>query len=155
MACRCQVHESHLDCQAQPKRKYSEVKTSSKEEPQDKPNRAFALISSNIYDQKQSPRNTEKWIGDSGATVHITNDDKGMINIEECNLDITVGNDETVKCEKMGDIPLILKNAAGKTVTLTPFDIRYVPTFIGNLFSISTAMSNGAEINFKNKKMEA
>ena len=112
--------------QEQPKSKYSEVKTSSKKEPQDKPNRAFALISSNVYNKKQNPRGTEKWIGDSGATVHITNDDKGMINIKECNLDITVGNDETVKCEKMGDVPLILKNAAGKTVTLTLFDVRYV-----------------------------
>ena len=39
-------------------------------------------------------------------------------------------------------------------MTLTLYDVRYVPTFIGNLFSISTAMSNGAEIKFKNKKME-
>ena len=33
-------------------------------------------------------------------------------------------------------------------------NVRYVPTFIGNLFSISTAMSNGAEIRFINNKME-
>ena len=52
----------------------------------------------------------------------------------------------------MGDIPLVLKNATGKEVTLTLLNVRYVPTFIGNLFSISTAISNGAEVNFKNKK---
>ena len=75
-----------------------------------------------------------------------------MINVKECDLDITVGNEETVKCRKMGDIPLTLKNAAGMSVTLALHDVRYEPTFIGNLFSISTAMLNGAEIKFKNKK---
>ena len=94
------------------------------------------------------------WIGDSGATVHITNDDAGMFNIKKCDYDITVGNQETTKCTKMGDINLKLKNSAGTTVTVTLYNVRYVPTFIGNLFSIPTAMSNGAEIRFVNNKME-
>ena len=54
----------------------------------------------------------------------------------------------------MGDINLKLKNSAGTTVTVTLYNVRYVPTFIGNLFSIPTAMSNGAEIRFVNNKME-
>ena len=54
----------------------------------------------------------------------------------------------------MGDIQLKLKKITGKTMTVTLFNVRYVPTFIGNLFSISTTMSNGAEIRFRNKKME-
>ena len=94
------------------------------------------------------------WIGDSGATVHITNDDTGMFNIKKCDFDITVGNQETTKCTKMGDINLKLKNSTGTTVTVTLSNVRYVPTFIGNLFSIPTAMSNGAEIRFINNKME-
>ena len=39
-------------------------------------------------------------------------------------------------------------------MTVTLYNVRYVPSFIGNLFSKSTAMSNGAEIRFKNNKME-
>ena len=54
----------------------------------------------------------------------------------------------------MGDICLKLKNSTGKIVTVTLFNVRYVPTFIENLFSISTAMSNGTEIRFRNNKME-
>ena len=77
-----------------------------------------------------------------------------MFNIKKCDFDITVGNQETTKCTKMGDINLKLKNSTGMTVTVTLFNVRYMPTFIGNLFSISTAMSNGAEIRFKNNKME-
>ena len=94
------------------------------------------------------------WIGDSGATVHITNDNTGMFNIKKCNFDITVGNQETTKCAKMGDINLKLKNSTGTNVMVTLSNIRYVPSFIGNLFSIPTAMSNRAEIRFINNKME-
>ena len=96
----------------------------------------------------------EKWIGDSGATVHITNNDFGMFYVKDCNFDITVGNQETTRCTKMGDILLKLKDSTEKDIVVTLHNVRYVPSFIGNLFSISTAMSNGAEIHFRNKKME-
>ena len=54
----------------------------------------------------------------------------------------------------MGDINLKLKNSVGTVITVTLYNVRYVPSFIGNLFSISTAMANGAEIRFVNNKME-
>ena len=80
--------------------------------------------------------------------------DVGMFNVKKCSFDITVGNQETTKCTIMGDIQLNLKNSTGKTVTVTLFNVRHVSTVIGNLVCISTAMSNGAEIRFRNKKME-
>ena len=55
---------------------------------------------------------------------------------------------------KMGDINLKLKNSTGTTVMVTLSNVRYVPTFIRNLFSIPRAMSNGAEIRFINNKIE-
>ena len=111
-------------------------------------------ISSSTTNRSIDPQDDEMWIGESGVTVHITNDDAGMFNIKKCDFDITVGNQETTKCTKMGDINLKLKNSTGTTVTVTLSNVRYVPTFIGNLFSIPTAMSNGAEIRFFNNKME-
>ena len=54
----------------------------------------------------------------------------------------------------MGDINLRLKNSTGTTETVTLSNVRQVPTFIGNLFSIPMAMSNGAKIRFINNKME-
>ena len=74
------------------------------------------------------------WIGDSGATIHITNDDAGMFNIKRCDYDITVRNQETTTCTKMGDINLKLKNSAGTTITVTLYNVRYVPSFIRNFF---------------------
>ena len=40
------------------------------------------------------------------------------------------------------------------TVMVTLSNVIYVQTFIGNLFSIPTAMSNGAWIRFVNNKIE-
>ena len=54
----------------------------------------------------------------------------------------------------MGDILLKLKDSTGKDIVVTLHNVRNVPSFIGSLFSISTAMSNGAEIHFRNTKME-
>ena len=67
------------------------------------------MISSSTSNKSFDPRDDEMWIGDSGATVHITNDNAGMFNIKKCDYDITVGNQETTKCTKMGDINLKLK----------------------------------------------
>ena len=70
----------------------------------------------------------------------------------KCNFDITVENQESTKCTKMGDIQLKLKNSTGKDVTVTLYNVRYVLSFIVNLFSISTAMSNGAEEDGSSKR---
>ena len=114
----------------------------------------LCLISSSTSNRSFDPRDDKMWIGDSGATVRITNDDAEMFNIKKCDYDITVGNQETTKCTKMGDINLKLKNSAGIAIMVTLSNVRYGPSFIGNLFSIPTAMSNGAEIRFVNNKME-
>ena len=95
---KCEVCEPEDESQAQNDEINNEIETPSKKEPHKQPERNFALILSGIYSEKLAENNKEKWIGDSGATVHITNNDIGMVNIRECNLDITVGNDETVKC---------------------------------------------------------
>ena len=84
----------------------------------------LGLILSNMTNQPGNPQDKEKWIGDSGATVHITNDDTGMFNIKKCDFDITVGNQETTKCTKMGDINLRLKNSTGATVAVTLSNVR-------------------------------
>ena len=96
----------------------------------------LGLILLNMTNQPGNPQDKEMWIGYSGGTVHITNDNTGMFNIKKCDFDITVGNQETTKfnikkcdfditvgnqettkCTKMGDINLRLKNSTGTTVT--------------------------------------
>ena len=54
----------------------------------------LGLILSNATNRPGNPQDEEMCIGDSGATVHITNDDAGMFNIKRCDFDITVGNQD-------------------------------------------------------------
>ena len=44
----------------------------------------LGLISSSVTNRPRDPQDNEMWIEDSGATVHITNDDAGMFNIKRC-----------------------------------------------------------------------
>ena len=62
------------------------------------------------------------WIADSGATVHSTHCDEGMINVEEGGSDITAVNGGVVTAKKHGNLPRIMfnkhDNEVGWTVTL-------------------------------------
>ena len=54
----------------------------------------------------------------------------------------------------MRDLQLKLKDSTGNYKIVTLSNVRYVPSFVGNLFSISTAMIKGAEIRFKDRSMQ-
>ena len=85
-------------------------------------------------------RPEETWFADSGATVHITNNDVGMFNIKKCEFKITVGDGHSIKCEKTGDLKVLVKQNDTSTPLLLR-NVRYVPTFSCNLFSLTTALS--------------
>ena len=59
-------------------------------------------------DYNEESSTTEIWYSDSGAAVHITNDGTNLINIRECKFNVTVGDGFSVKCEKMGDLKLLI-----------------------------------------------
>ena len=103
------------------------------------------------YDEDSSP--TENWYADSGATVHITNDGTDLINIRECKFNITVGDGFLVKCEKMGDLKLMIDQDEG-TIPLLLKNVRVVPDFNCNLFSLTTALAqNNVTIRAKGREM--
>ena len=47
-----------------------------------------------------------------------------------------------------------LKDSTRNYRVMTLFNVIYVPSFVGNFFSISTAMSSGAKIRFKDRSMK-
>ena len=63
-------------------------------------------------------RPEETWFADSGATVHITNNDDGMFNIRKCEFKITVGDGHSIKCEKTGTLKVLIKQNGGSTPLL-------------------------------------
>ena len=59
------------------------------------------------------------------------------MNIESCNFNIIVGNQKTIKYNQMGDLKVIVNNTSGGSKITTLTSVRYIPSFVGNLFSVS------------------
>ena len=73
------------------------------------------------------------WIGDTGASHHMSNRKIGFINIKKFNEQVQMGNGSPVEVEFMGDIVgnLIDENNNSTIVTIT--NASYVPNLVCNL----------------------
>ena len=47
----------------------------------------------------------DTWVGDTGATSHMTNSDKGLIDVQMINEQIRVGNGKFMIATKKGRLP--------------------------------------------------
>jgi hypothetical protein len=89
------------------------------------------------------------WIGDSGASCHMTCWMDGMINVREVNSPVQVGTGQAIPCTKMGDkqVRVVQENGAMKDIVLK--NCKYVPGLFMNLFSINTALAKDWMISNK------
>jgi hypothetical protein len=62
---------------------------------------------------EQSNDKGHLWIGDSGASSHMTNLDEGLYDVEESNQVIIVGNGEKLKAIKTGKLKTKTKDLNG------------------------------------------
>ena len=73
----------------------------------------------------------EVWLGDSGATSHITNYSYAMKNKKSCDVKVTVSTGEMTTAKFMGDIDMLSGN--GEKFRLE--NVLYIPSVQKNLFS--------------------
>ena len=71
-----------------------------------------------------------------------------MTNIEECNIDATVGNGKKVNCELRGTVNMTLQ--AGEMFNFT--EVLYVPQAVKNILSISRLALKGATMGVTKDK---
>ena len=71
------------------------------------------------------------WIGDTGATSHMTNNDFGMFDCSTANSNVYVGNGKALKASKIGKIKLH-NIIDGKITSFILQDVLYVPELSGN-----------------------
>ena len=90
----------------------------------------------------------ETWVGDTGATSHMTNSDKGLINAQTINEQIRVGNGKYMIATKKGRLPCTIKQTNGEDQQCT-LEVKVVPELWCNLFSITSAMKKGFAISSK------
>ena len=91
------------------------------------------------------------WIGDTGSTCHLINDDSHMFDIEEISEKVKVGNGESIVASKKGKVKVkfIQKDKSETQGILV--NVKYAPKLWCNLFSIVSAISQGWNIGNQNK----
>jgi transposase InsO family protein len=110
---------------------------------------------SNVALTAISRRFDDAWVLDSGASRHITNDVKKLINVRALDRDITItfGNGAQATAKSKGDVVFAnMDNSDFNTITLN--DVLYVPDAAANLLSIPTAAEKGISFVFSNNSCD-
>ena len=93
------------------------------------------------------------WIADSGASTHMGNVDDGMVEVQEINEPIKVGNGNKARAIKKGTLPLMLLQKNGETMDISLTDYKYSPELGVCLFSLTKAIENGWKISNQGLKL--
>lgn len=95
--------------------------------------------------EKYIEESTQEWIGDSGASHHITNSLLGMSNIRKlCESEkVQVGDGGYEEITLVGNVTGKVRDTECIEITITLKDVSYVPNFVVKLFSITRALANG------------
>ena len=110
---------------------------------------AGMVVCQEINEMPQVKDGTEEWLGDSGATAHITNSNYGMTNMRDCKVPVTVSTGEVTMATTVGDI--ILMTETGEKVKL--LNVLHVPSANRNLLSTNRFTQAGAEMYVDKEKM--
>jgi hypothetical protein len=71
--------------------------------------------------------NSFTWIGDTGATRHMTNDNEGMFDIEPNNQQIVIESGEMMQAVKKGKLKLKAKEENSEETTFILSNVLFVP----------------------------
>jgi hypothetical protein len=102
------------------------------------------------------------WILDSGVSSHYCQLVEGLTDIKEINELIKIGNGDSMKVTKIGNLKCEMIRINGENFTLTLNDVKYVPNLCVNLFILNKALKKGLKvindgfvvsINYKHVKM--
>jgi hypothetical protein len=116
------------------------------------------LLLSNMDEHMNYGQNDESllmdpniWIGDSAATVHMSPHEEGMTNMKKIRGGITVGNGEVMVAKVSGDIPCVVQDIHGKSVTKALIsDVVLTKGTPFNLFSLTKMINQGWILGGKN-----
>ena len=84
----------------------------------------------------------KQWLGESSASLHITYKKKDTPNTKKCEIYVTVGNGQKIKCAVKGIVNM--KPQGEETFKLTK--VIYVPQAVNNFLIVSRLVSKGSTI---------
>ena len=86
------------------------------------------------------------FIGDSGATSHMTNRKLGVYDLVPINGSVMIGNGKSISCTHRGKMDVICKHKDGSLARET-WEVKIVPELNHDLFSFTKAMKDGWQMN--------
>jgi gag-polypeptide of LTR copia-type len=86
------------------------------------------------------------WIGDTGATSHMTCCATGLFDARPSNHSVLVGDGQSLNIEKVGKLKLVFEGKGQETTEVLLEEVKFVPMLKVNLFSFTVAMKKGAKI---------
>ncbi|KAL7572821.1 hypothetical protein ACA910_014675 [Epithemia clementina (nom. ined.)] len=89
------------------------------------------------------------WLGDSGASSHMTNDSTGMYNMEEIKGGVVKGDGSGIAITHQGKLDVFIHQKDGTKVAKTLVNVKLDPKLEHSLFSLMTVMLNGWELKGK------
>lgn len=91
------------------------------------------------------------WYIDSGCTNHMSSNEDWFINMQSCNVRVSVADDRKVVATGRGSVKFdIVSDGIVRKIELK--DVLFVPELQGNLFSVSSATRKGFCIQFSSEK---
>ena len=91
------------------------------------------------------------FIGDSAATSHMTSDMTGLYNLQKISGSVMIANGQNITCTHKGLLDVICIQRDRSTAKDT-WEIKVVPQLNHDLFSFTSAMRNGWQMNGRWKK---
>ena len=96
-----------------------------------------------MHDDTYKKMDHDVWIGDSGASSHMTNSLEGMIDLRNIKSYVTFGDSKRLEVTKIGTKQGIVIQKNGTVRNIEIKNVKYVPDMYCNLFSITSAMKQG------------
>jgi hypothetical protein len=87
------------------------------------------------------------WILDSGASCHYCQSAEGLTEIKEIDESIKIGNGDSMKSTKIGNLKCEVNQINEEKFTITLNDIKYVPSLCVILFSLNKALKKGFKVS--------
>ena len=91
-------------------------------------------------EMKKDVLDNDTWIGDTGASCHMTNDDAELFDVKTTSDSVTVGNKSKLVATKIGKLRATIVHKDGTTVDLVLNKVKFIPELGYKLFSITDAL---------------
>ena len=114
----------------------------------------FSNTNNNNRNSNSNGISEKFWLGDSGASCHMTNNDAAMFDCTSIKSEVQYGNGGMLVAEKIGKIRVKVMQIDGREQVIVLENCKYVPGLTLNLFSILKALNNKWNISNEGLKIK-